>query len=149
MIPKKPIWNYNSINLESLILVLLAAALFMSKCPSVIHILVGSKRSNHVLILWRSNPYKLQQRTTILIPLILTIAQKLLSLLTYVLGLWLCVWKLFLEMNKQNQRWEIESRIYHSETQSSQKICLQRNRIGEWIFSWQIAQRSPAAFTWK
>lgn len=35
----------------------------------------------------------------------------------------------------------------HSDTQSSQKMCLQRNSIGACIFSWQIAQRSPAAFT--
>jgi len=35
----------------------------------------------------------------------------------------------------------------HSDTQSSQKMCLQRNSIGACIFSWQIAQWSPAAFT--
>ena len=34
---------------------------------------------------------------------------------------------------------------YHSETQSSQKICLQRRRTGTCIFSWQMAHISPAA----
>lgn len=36
---------------------------------------------------------------------------------------------------------------HHSETQSSQNMCLQRRRIGVCIFSWQMAHRSPAAFT--
>lgn len=37
---------------------------------------------------------------------------------------------------------------YHSDTQSSQKMCLQRSDIGACIFSWQIAHISPAARTW-
>lgn len=37
---------------------------------------------------------------------------------------------------------------YHCDTHSSQKICLQRSKIGALIFSWQIAQRSPAALTY-
>jgi len=36
---------------------------------------------------------------------------------------------------------------YHSDTQSSQKTCLQRSEIGACIFSWQIAHISPAAST--
>lgn len=36
----------------------------------------------------------------------------------------------------------------HSETQSSQNMCLHRNKIGACIFSWHIAQRSPAAVTY-
>lgn len=42
----------------------------------------------------------------------------------------------------------IKEEIYHSETQSSQKICLQWSKIGACIFSWQMAQRSPAASTY-
>lgn len=38
-------------------------------------------------------------------------------------------------------------RIYHSETQSSQKMCRQWSEIGTCIFSWHMAQRSPAATT--
>lgn len=38
-------------------------------------------------------------------------------------------------------------RGYHSDTQSSQNMCLQRSKIGACIFSWHIAQRSPAALT--
>ena len=39
-------------------------------------------------------------------------------------------------------------RTHHSETQSSQNMCLQRSRIGACIFSWQIAHISPAAETY-
>ncbi len=54
---------------------------------------------------------------------------------------------------KKNIYWKRKMRnrmqqTNHYETQSSQKICLHRNCIGACIFSWQIAQRSPAAFTW-
>ena len=35
----------------------------------------------------------------------------------------------------------------HSDTQSSQKMCLQRSRTGVCIFSWHMAHISPAAFT--
>ena len=34
---------------------------------------------------------------------------------------------------------------YHSETQSSQRTCLQRKRMGACIFSWRIAHISLAA----
>lgn len=40
------------------------------------------------------------------------------------------------------------SGTYHSDTQSSQKMCLQRSAIGACIFSWHIAHMSPAASTW-
>lgn len=55
---------------------------------------------------------------------------------------------LMLKVSQSTNGWREVQITYHSDTQSSQNICLQRSKIGVCIFSWQIAQRSPAALTW-
>lgn len=60
----------------------------------------------------------------------------------------LCWWYSCLRATIYDYGQDKTGRTYHSDTQSSQKMCLQRSEIGACIFSWQIAHMSPAASTW-